>query len=143
MEVEENSDDFIENDNPPENLVEQFWDQYTPSEKYREIFNAIQKDMVLGNFTKEDEEYINHCAKIISAAEAIAKEENIDMSDPIREQLKDIVIRVTQSRGRDGFTARMLRSQFVEQRQKFTQEEITRRKKEGGLGTKLRRLVPI
>lgn len=132
-------------DFPPTDLIELNKDFFQPSAEYSDFFAAVQKDMSLGNLNKEDIKHIElRFGNIEDCALLIAKDTNRwgYLQNTLDYYLAWIAMRVTMGRGRDGFTARLMRSTFNEQKATMRQLDGIE-KRRGGVIDKARSWVGI
>jgi hypothetical protein len=132
-------------DYPPTDLIELNKDFFQPSQLYSKFSEAIQKDMTLGNISKSDFETIRKEQKLIEAltmAYDAQPKRWAKLKVTIRDEYREIMNIISLGRGRDGFTARLMRTTFAEQKASMQHLTSMERRQEGMVG-KARRFVGI
>lgn len=121
-------------DYSPTDLIELNKDFFQPSATYSDFFSAVQKDMTLGNIDPSDIPAIElRFGNIEDAALLLAKNKDRwgALQSTINYYLAWIALRISLGRGRNGFTARLMRSTFGEQHNTMRHLEGLEKRKEG------------
>ena len=127
-------------DDMPRDIIELNKDIYQPSTKYSTRNESVQKDMVLANLGPFEIAMIRMELDLIEVLNMSHKrhpERFAKLQSTINDEYSNIANIVTASRGRGGFTARLIKSSFVEQKQ--TMGYIEGREKQKGIVNKLTR----
>lgn len=129
----------------PTDMIELNKDFFQPSATYSGFFSAVQKDIVLGNLQHDDIRQIElRFGNIEDCKQLIAKNPNRwgHLNTLANYYLAWIALRVSEGRGRDSITARLMRTTFTDQRASMQHLTSMERKQEG-MVNKARRFVGI
>ncbi len=112
----------------PETGEELDYETFTPSEKYSQAYDLLQKDLVLSNLTRREQKYIQLSAQNDSDLAYIEEKEDMDLSSLREFILRDTMTMVESSRAIDGQTLRLLKTRI----QKYTgKQTVTQKQGEG------------
>lgn len=132
-------------DYTPTDVIELSKDLFQPSATYSGFCAAVQKDIVLGNLQKDTIARINlmfdnvqDCALLLGKAPSRWE----GLQHLANYYLAKIALLVSESRGAEGFTMKMMRSSFAEQKMTMRDLEGQERRREGVV-SKARRSVGI
>ena len=118
----------------PTDMIELNKDFFQPSATYSTFSKAVQKDMTLGHLSEKDIRNIElRLGNIDDCTLLIAKNAQRwgFLQHTVNHYMAWIANRVTVGRGRDGFTAKLMRSTFTEHKQTMRDLEGAERRNEG------------
>lgn len=132
-------------DYAPTDFIELSKDFFQPSAKYSTFNSAVQKDMTLGYLSELDCRWINLAFDNVQDCALLIRKDPDRwnyLEGTVNYYLAKIALKVTQGRGRNGFTAKLMRSTFSEHKATMGELEGIEKRKQGAVD-KAKRFVGI
>lgn len=132
-------------DYPPTDFIELSKDFFQPSGQYSDFNAAVQKDMTLGYLTEHDCLWINLAFDNVQDCNLLLAKDPDRWSylkNTRNYYLAKIALKVTEGRGREGFTAKLMRSTFSEHKATMGELQGIEKRREG-VGGRIKKWVGV